>query len=177
MAPSGAETQSDRSEQSMSADTLSKAICEAFADSRKPDPAEIVRNLHLEGEEIRDAFRDQTWTELTVPFLTYHRQAVFFFTPEAWAYFVPAYMQAVVNRYEETDTMVNELLATIRPSNDVQSEVQRRARLKALSAAQRAVLVKFVDWVADEHPDEFEDGEKQAMIASALATDSSNISS
>jgi hypothetical protein len=153
----------------MTADDIRNVIGDAFSGARQPRASEIVPDhgyVHLEGEEIRHAFGGKAWDELTVPFLTYHRQAVFFFTPQAWAYYLPAYMRAVVDHFDETDTMLNELLATVTPNRDAELDALRRERVGALNGQQRGALVKFVEWAAAEHPDDLDDEVRQKIVAS-----------
>lgn len=152
----------------MSAAGLRKIIHDAFAGTRPPDTSEIVPKheyVHLECDEIREAFHGKAWDELSLPFLTYHREAVFFFTPRAWSYYLPAYMQAIITDYDGTDTMVNGLLATLAASRDADDEARRRARIAALNGRQRAALGKFIDWVASEHSDDLEEEDRQAIRA------------
>lgn len=164
-----AETELDRPEQSLSPEELRAAILLEFASLPTPDASKIVDErgyTHLENEEIREAFRDKTWTDLSIPFLTYHRQAVFFFTPHAWSYYVPAYMHAVVSAFPDTDTMASELLATVRPTSDGRDELRRRARIDALNERQRELLLHFVNWLATVHPEEIDEDDRRAIVAS-----------
>jgi hypothetical protein len=153
----------------MTADVLCDVIRDAFTGGSPPDASEIVPEygyVHLENDEIRDAFGGKAWDELQISTLTYHREALFFFTPRGWSYYLPAYMQAIVTHYDETDTMVDVLLATITPSRRVDREVRRRERVAELNDQQLAALRKFIDWVANKHPDDLEDENRQAICAS-----------
>lgn len=153
----------------MTTDELGDVIRDAFTGGPPPDASEIVRDpdhLHLENEQIKSAFGGKTWTELPIPVLTYHRQAVFFFTPEGWAYYLPAYMLAIFTHYEKTDTMVDALLSTLIPSRDNDHEADRRARIARLNDRQRATLRRFVVWIGSEHPEDLEDEECHSILAS-----------
>lgn len=153
----------------MSADELRALVRDAFSETRPPAASEIVPHheyVHLECDEIREAFRGKAWDELPVPFLTYQREAVFFFTARAWSYYLPAYLDAILAHYDETDTMVNGLLATLTPSRSTEDEAHRRARVAALNDRQRSVVRRFVDWVATEHPDDLAEEDLLAIRAS-----------
>jgi hypothetical protein len=72
----------------MNVDALCKVIHDEFAKTPVPKASEMVPKheyVHLECDEIREAFEGKTRSELSIPFLTYHREAVFFFTPRAWS--------------------------------------------------------------------------------------------
>lgn len=153
----------------MTANELCVEIFVAFAGADRPEDSEIVTDngdIHSEQAEIRDAFKGRRWEELSVAFLTYHRQAVFFFTAKAWSYYLPAYMHAVVRCYAQTDTMVNELIGTILPGRNMDDESRRRARIEALNVQQRAVLLSFIEWVSKEHPEDVDEDDQKAIAAS-----------
>jgi hypothetical protein len=153
----------------MNAADIERVIRDAFTETGPPDATEIVPRhnfVHLECDEIRDAFRGKRWEELSVPFLTYHRDAVFFFTPRAWSYFLPAYMSAILARYDETDTMVNGLLATVTPTRNGDDEALRRSRIAALSSSQRVAFGMFIEWVAAKHPEDLESEDCQDILVS-----------
>jgi hypothetical protein len=60
--------------------------------------------------------------------------------------------------------MVNALLVTLTPSPNVDDEVHRRARIASLIDRQRAAVGRFIDWVASEHPDDLDEGNRQATM-------------
>ncbi|MDX1991282.1 MAG: hypothetical protein SF029_02770 [bacterium] len=61
-----------------------------FGKMRYPGDDNLVNGYTGEHEEIAEAFRGKKWQELPVPFLSYHHEAVFFFTPQAYCYYLPA---------------------------------------------------------------------------------------
>lgn len=152
---------------SVSSADLRERVFNAFANTSAPDVKEITGTSwdgDLEREGVRQAFAGRAWHELPVSLFAEHRQALFFLSPRAWAYYVPGYMLAAIDRYNEADTVLTEIAETLTPSGDADIEPLRKARLAALTQHQRCVIVRFIDWAAVEFPDDIDEHDRTRII-------------
>lgn len=154
-----------------SAASLREMLYDAFADTFAPGVDEIVPDywdFDLERTEIRNAFAGRAWHEIPAGMLAEHRQALFFLTPSAWSYYLPAYMLATIDAYSEADSALTEVVGSLTPNCDPEIEAIRKERLAALTERQRDLLSRFIEWAADEHPEDIDDDEREKII-SAIA--------
>lgn len=68
---------------------------------------------HLECAEIKSAFCGKSWQEVTLAVLLAQNVAVSFFTPQAFQYYLPAYLIAVVEYYEDTDVLPDVVVSVL----------------------------------------------------------------
>lgn len=156
----------------MNRDSVREMVYDAFADTAAPDAAAIAPDcwdLDLERSEIRSAFGEYAWHELPPATLARHRQALFFLTPTAWAYYLPAYMLAAIDAYGEVDTAVTEIASSLTPSRDPDIEATRKARLAALTEKQLGVLLTFIEWAAGEHADDIDEDDRDTIVDAIIA--------
>jgi hypothetical protein len=60
---------------------------------------------HLECVEIQQAFAGKHWSELSQETLVRENSALSFLTPEAFRFYLPAYLSIVVREFEKTDIL------------------------------------------------------------------------
>lgn len=60
---------------------------------------------HLECLEIQQAFVAKHWSELTLETLVRENSALSFLTPEAFRFYLPAYLSIVIQEFEKTDVL------------------------------------------------------------------------
>ena len=142
---------------------LRRMIADAFAGTAYPGDAHIAQNLECcdECRYTDDFFRGQGWQELAQggERLPTGWGGLSFLTPEAWRFYLPAYLLAVLRDGQDDDAArdaagsVMYLLTP--PGPDLKDYFQER--VGGLSAAQRRAIAAFVDYQCRTYPEEYED--------------------
>jgi hypothetical protein len=113
-----------------------------------PVPNSIVSDELLydpERKEVVDCFSGRIWADLSVDELRYHDIAMSCFTPAAFAYYLPAYLLAILRDFVEADILVHGTFHYLRPiSGFIDMRNERRA---ALSPRQRKAVVLFAEYM------------------------------
>ena len=122
---------------------LKEKIEEAFAGVPQPDDAYITRCPYNCAECARVAafFKGKAWKELTVAELKAHHVALTLFTPEAFHYYLPAFMLTSIGAYEKGDLIPD----AIRFHFEYTAEAQGHfvVRMSKFSPAQRKAIIDY----------------------------------
>jgi signal transduction histidine kinase len=114
---------------------------------------------HLECAEVGAAFRGKRWQELSSSLLAREESALAFFTPEAFLYYLPAYLRATLQHREEMDLVLTNVVSrlTLRRAEDVEGVLRDLAALPLESEAREAAEGALADQMAsaDERAREF----------------------
>lgn len=148
-------------------DTLSSNIKRSFDDSKPQWNSQVVEDVpgDLERQEIGKAFQKRRWSAIGIETLRYHAEALFFFTPQAYRYFLPAYLLAVLEDYEASDIISNVLITTLTPpSEDDERFVYFLARFDLLTNSQKRVITGFLEFMLQEHGEDFWHGELKSAL-------------
>lgn len=86
------------------------------------------------------ARQTSTWTELPRDVLGANPLALTFMTPEAFAWFLPAYLVISVARYFETDTLTSSLISRLTPPDEADAR-----QFEALVEDMRALDVDLIE--------------------------------
>jgi hypothetical protein len=89
---------------------LWKAIDLAFANTQRPNSENISISVGPEGQEVKLFFANKNWQEITLDTLKNdykgpHSACLGFMTPEAFAYYFPAYLKIATFSYDEGDVL------------------------------------------------------------------------
>jgi len=115
-------------------------------------------------EGVGAYFRGRTWQGHEVASLRYHDVGLSFFTAEAFAYYLAAYMLAVIDDASAADVIVDGIVFHLSPTQLGKTWRDRYlARLACLSAAQRDAAIAYLAWYASGHD------EMPAEIATTIA--------
>lgn len=139
-------------------ETLLEEIEAAFGDLSIPAEGDVVYDnsgYHLECNQVREKFRGRHWRDLTTEFLNEDPQALFFFSPVGFRFFVPAFVRASIQDYENADTLPDVVVHSLTKPDDPGLVSWHRARLQALSARQRQALEKSLSFLLKEHGEDF----------------------
>lgn len=106
----------------------------AFASRPRPPATQIIRPVvsHYEGDHLRELLATKTSTELSVyEIRTEVEGNLWMLAPEAFRYFLPAFLQASVESYTSVSVFVSELVGALtEPSRtDVVEALDRAARI------------------------------------------------
>src|SRR5262245_38370848 len=91
----------------MNAVEVIQMIEDAWRDVAYPGDREIFRSDSYDDEDIVNYFRGTTWRGHDPVKLRAHSSAFTFFTPEAFHYWLPAFMIAAIVSPDEADVIVN----------------------------------------------------------------------
>ncbi len=152
-------------EQTLTAEELTQLIEAAFAETAYPGDERLVsESCDL---EVAAAFRGRHWRELPLDMLARYHEALFFFTPEAYCYYLPAFLLASALHYDEADliphSVVFSLIAPTQreiilrpvafssplPKQEVIDFYQRR--MERLTAGQRQAIRCFLEFMKAHH--------------------------
>jgi len=132
------------------ADALLRRIQEAFPVQPLPSPDRVALHDCRECSELRDAFARRVWTELDSSVLEAHADNIALLSPDAFFYYVPAFMSEAVRSPEEPgvgasnalDFSVQALCDPGLPEDEWWSQ-----RVARLLPSQRQVVASFLEWV------------------------------
>lgn len=142
--------------------SLATEIEEVFRTVPYPRDDRLVSAPHLGGEyaEIAAAFKGRTWSSLDLEFLRYHHASLFFLTPEAYRYFLPAYLRVSVLSYRKADLIPGSVLYSLTPPADPGPDKDEfLSRVATLSQGQKRVIRRFLEYLRDAHRGGFLRGE------------------
>ncbi len=120
---------------------IAREVEEAFA--AVPPPA---ADSAAQWEDVPKEFRGKHWRDLSLKLLSKHPRSPGLFSPEAFHFFLPAYLIAALLHAEETDEMRDEVFYDLMfPPDEFFSIPLFLARIKPLDARQKAVVRRFVE--------------------------------
>jgi hypothetical protein len=100
-----------------------------------------------QGDEGATAyFSGKRWKSLDVAGLSYHRAALYMFTPSAHAYYLPAFMSACIENPEAAGAIPEDIIGHF----SMCAEPFWRRRVEALSLEQREVVASFLRHIGEE---------------------------
>jgi hypothetical protein len=133
---------------------LESQVKEAFQDAEYPGEDQLIGDssdlIAHDGEsnEIRDAFAQKRWNEITRDHLLYLPQTVSFFSPKAFVYYLPALLLATLDFDEETAYFRESFIRRL-----TRDEGNRQLFLQivaALTAEQKRVVAEYLKFVTQE---------------------------
>ena len=149
--------------QNRSAEQLAREIDRAFSAERYPGDDHLINSSSLEAVEVRDFLRGRRWNDLRIEELARNHASLFFLTPEALRYYIPAFLIASVLHYDDSDQIPSTLLFLLNPFAMTDSDYQPRfrERFESLSDSERHAIRGFLEFLRDTHADDFpSSGEK-----------------
>jgi len=136
-----------------------EAIEAAFADVTYPGDANITYDQggsHLECSQIASRLRGKGWRDLDLRFLIHERQSIFFMTPEAHAYYLPAYLiQGLVNYEQGGVNAADAALHSLDPA--ARSREEFETLIAPLTLTQRQAVAMFLRYLGEQHGHEYPD--------------------
>src|SRR5690348_7639431 len=97
----------------MTANEVISAIEGAWKDVPYPGDDKIFTQDSYDDEDIVNYFRGTTWHDHEATALRGHSSAFTFFTPEAFRYWLPAFMIAAIEAPEEADVVLERISASL----------------------------------------------------------------
>lgn len=142
------------------------AIERAFADLPLPKEEEIVVGDDPDSIQITDDFGGCRWREITLDKLLYHREAFCFMTDTGIQYYLPAYLVASLDYYEQSDLIPDHVIYNLSPHEyrDEESGAYQRL-ICGFTAQQIDVICQTLEWLQREHGDDYPDREPERTIS------------
>jgi hypothetical protein len=141
---------------------LANTITDAFVSVAHPGPQHLVideAKNHTLAQRIMRDLADKHWRDLSLGLLRQHTETLFFLSPQAYHFYLPAYMLASVlytkNAHEIPDGLVQSLAAPLYESG----QKQRLLNISALlTAPQKTIVLDMLNYLNTEHRDQFPSG-------------------
>ena len=133
------------------ATALVAKIEEAFAAASRPRPDQLVTSRQPDAEEVRRDFGKVHWRDLSEEVLMHHRASLVFLTPEAFRFYLPAYLRASLlakDRTVRTEVRTYTLSALAPLKGRDPGRFERRVSL--LESAERDAIRGFVALVRED---------------------------
>ncbi|MDB6112373.1 MAG: hypothetical protein JWR69_4123 [Pedosphaera sp.] len=123
---------------------LKELIQEAFAGVPYPGDDNITRCPYncSECRRIADYFKGKEWAQQGTEELRKHHVALSLFTPEAFHYFLPAFMLASIDSYEKGDVIPDAIRFHFEYAQEIQGHFTMR--MSKLSGAQRKAIIDYL---------------------------------
>lgn len=138
----------------MSLRDVRRSIVEAWSDARYPGDDAIAYDQtgrHLECTQVADFFRGKRWPQVTLAALRGYRgdasACLAFMLPEAFRYYLPAYMLIALDDCAEADVIADSALDMLTPGE--QREYWNE-RAMGFSKKQREAILSFLEYL-DTH--------------------------
>ena len=128
-------------------ETLVRQIEEAFDEGSPSPPNPVVEKvpyLDLECRQIAAIFQGRNWRDISHETLWVQSAALSFFTPEAYNYYLPAYLRAAILHYDEVDVLPDSIVYSLCPSKEVELRdryFQKRVSTFTPPSTRRFVLI------------------------------------
>jgi hypothetical protein len=120
---------------------------------------------HLECNEIRALFAGRHWREMPLETVLHHPEALSAFTPEAFRFFLPAFLLAALFHFDEADVLPESIVSGFRRPRHSYDETRQRERLQILTPDQTRAICGFIDFLEQEHGEGFLPGELEDVRA------------
>jgi hypothetical protein len=151
---------------------LRKVIKTAFATVEYPGDEHLVYDTsgyHLECNQISAIFRGRHWLQLASEMLRKESSALYFMTPAAYRYYLPAYIIECIMNYEQADvipeTVVHSLIA---PCDEKALEAYRR-RMESFTPVQLKAILTFLRYMEANHQEDNALGDFDHALKSVVA--------
>jgi len=144
------------------ATALVRAIEAAFGNLSVPGDDNLVLNdsgSHLECNQVKAKFRGRHWRSLSLSDLTGEADSLAFFTPEAFRFFLPAFVRASVLDYDRSDLIPMVVVGALMRPTDPCLASYHEARIATLTGKQKRVLRQFLSFLRERHAGHFTPGE------------------
>ena len=135
------------------------AIRAAFPDANPPRAAELTPDdlggyYPFEAEELRTSLAGKNWTELTREFIDTHSDWLRYLTPEAFRYYLPAWLLYSVDwmRTDYAAQWISNLLSGP-PANEPIPD-HYAGFFAIMNSDQRSVVLRWLIYLLSAYPDE-----------------------
>ena len=137
----------------MTADELRRLVKDTFQARPHPGDTRLVcddsgydpNTYNLESHRIKRFFDRKDWHTITREQLIEMPQAIYFFSPEAYVYYLPALILGTLAFDEATNTLRDSFVTSLTPG--VQPQRNFRERVQMLTLPEKRVIGKYLEFV------------------------------
>jgi hypothetical protein len=143
---------------------LIEQIERAFKDTVYPGDDRIVENPNdMESSRLRARFKGKHWTTVPLSTLIKDRSGLPLMTPEAFRFFLPAYMHASVVYPDAVDVIPENVVFHLTPPAERSANAEWfRERIRGFSPEQMETIRSFIRyWLASLEPDALIDSDER----------------
>lgn len=143
-------------------------IRQAFKDSPYPGDSNLVNiqgRYDFERQEIFESFVGKHWEEVPLDTLKFHHEALCFFKPEAYRFYLPAYLLATAKSYYQADNIPNSVVYGLDVSDMPDNERERFMEIMSgFSDQQKKAILSFLRFLQQEYSPNFPGNELDSII-------------
>lgn len=130
----------------MNTSELVGAIEVAFSSVKRPDDSDYTISKGEAFDESSEFF-GRSWQELDADFLERNRGVIYWFNPEAFYYYLPAFLKASLVTNDVGYCFIDSILFLLLPPDE--KEDFHLARWRLLNDDQISVLRRWLVWLSD----------------------------
>lgn len=140
----------------MEIDIIKSKISTAFGEGQFPTNAKLLYDENCTHEEcvyLNRIIGRRSWKNIAHTTKPYRDDIFFFFSLEAFHYYLPAFMFIVLDKYEEADVMVDAFLRSLQRRGEtgtLQIETLAQGRI-LFSEKQYRAIASFLSYVCTKH--------------------------
>jgi hypothetical protein len=139
---------------------LLQGIENVFSNLEYPGDENLVydnSDKYVDVAETKVNFCGKHWRELSIDTINYHRDDLPFFTPEAFCFYLPAFLIASVSfPIEVIDVLPDNLMLVLTPDRENhETDAKLTTIVNRLTPQQKMVILDFLEWFTNKYvPDE-----------------------
>jgi hypothetical protein len=124
--------------------TLKEKIAAAFAEVAQPGDDHITRCPYqcFECTAVAGFFKGKPWQDISVADARHYHGALNVFTPEAFQYYLPAFMFASIDNYDKHDIIPDSIRYHL--EFNLEHREYFNVRMSKFSPAQKRVITEFL---------------------------------
>lgn len=110
---------------------------------------------------VEEFFRDKMWTEITLEDLKSEYPGppdacLSFMSPEAFRYFLPAYMRFFLERWDEADAIADAAVFVLIPTSDPKLVQWQLDRFRGFDHRQRRAIADFLAYAGETYGSDYD---------------------
>lgn len=131
-------------------------------------PENVVCHSCLECDEIGEAFRGKHWKDMGLEFLSRFRESLCLLSPEAFWFYLPAYMMVSLDHFDEADIIPESIIYNLTPPTREHANIYEMkhflGRIEGFTEAQKKAIRSFIKFVRSRSPETFHDSENTTAL-------------
>ena len=129
-------------------------ITAAFGKLKCPPDDLIVCGDDIESAETRDAFKGVHWKKVDSKFLFYkHSESLYFFTPMAFRFYLPAYMIVMLREFDKADIICDIVISSLTLCEN--NAFSNKGVFEIFSQEQKQAVRLFLEYISKTYADNY----------------------
>lgn len=148
----------------MNATELHALIEKVFSKVKMPERGSIVSMNDPESLDVENSLCGKPWQSISPELIYSNRVGIFFLTPQAYRYYLPAYMLASIRDLTATDNVADSIIYGFTFREKCKDFTY--SRLRAFTSEELDVITEFIKFMKQEYPNEFFDDAIKGVLES-----------